>query len=300
MPDIDISNPGASQTALEAALRVRVFGGAVTPSDLGRSLAGAVDAQTARNALGLGSGSTMDVGTTGKALAGAADVVSALAALGPVFGGAAPLPAAAGVGMANGNFNTITVPGLYSISGTWANGPTGASNAAYTGVLEVRANAAGTVYQQTLYLNTGAVHQRFGASGPAFQGWYRQDVSRQYSEEFVVASSGVYSKAFPATGNTFGMGLLAAHVVSNPSVLFAYRIGPTSAGVAILAQTGTPVAQALGSSTTLTGTTGASGVVSLAASTADAKLYIENRHTSALRYSLTLFNTNALGGAGDA
>lgn len=95
----------------------------------------------------------------------------ALGKLGPVFGGTAPEPASAGVGMANGDFDTVIFPGVYTIAGSWANGPSGTSASTYVGILEVQARSYNNLYVQILRLSNGVVHKRYGGSGPAWNAW---------------------------------------------------------------------------------------------------------------------------------
>ncbi len=73
---------------------------------------------------------TNDAGATGLNILSkntVLDLLNGTGTLGPTFGGSAPAPSEAGVGMVDGNFNTITVPGVYTIAGTWTNGPSGAA-----------------------------------------------------------------------------------------------------------------------------------------------------------------------------
>jgi hypothetical protein len=85
--------------------------------------------------------------------------------LGPVFGGPAPTPSAAEVGLVDGDFNTIIVPGIYTISGSWINGPNGA--ASYTGVLEVQARSFNNGFWQILRVGTDTRRRYTNSSGGA-------------------------------------------------------------------------------------------------------------------------------------
>lgn len=109
-------------------------------------------------------------GTTGY-LTKALTTLEALANLGPVLGGVAPEPAAAGVGMSNGDFDTVIFPGVYTLAGQWANGPNGAAASGYVGILEVQARSYNNLYVQIVRLNNGVVHKRYGGSGPAWNAW---------------------------------------------------------------------------------------------------------------------------------
>jgi hypothetical protein len=76
-----------------------------------------------------------DLEAKGRDIIAATNTLHLLGKLGPVLGGGAPTPAAAGVGLADGDFNTVAVGGVYNITGTWANGPNG--NGGYAGFLTV-------------------------------------------------------------------------------------------------------------------------------------------------------------------
>jgi hypothetical protein len=90
--------------------------------------------------------------------------------LGPVFGGPPAEPSNAGVGLADGDFNTINYAGLYTIAGSWANGPNGAGAATYTGILEVRTRRYANFYVQYIYLGS-AVYRRFTTTAGGLSGW---------------------------------------------------------------------------------------------------------------------------------
>lgn len=84
---------------------------------------------------GAGAAALANLTEKGRDIIGASNTLSLLGKLGPALGGVAPVPNAAGVGLVDGDFNTVTVGGVYNISGTWANGPNG--NGSYAGFLTV-------------------------------------------------------------------------------------------------------------------------------------------------------------------
>ncbi|OJF97563.1 gp53-like domain-containing protein [Pararhizobium antarcticum] len=115
---------------------------------------------------GAGASALADFKLKGRDIVNTADMAALLAKLGPVFGGPAPQPVNAEVGMTDGNFDGINVGGVYSITGTWSNGYAGASGSAYTGMLVVYARSFSNHYVQVYYRNNGDVWMRFtGASG---------------------------------------------------------------------------------------------------------------------------------------
>ncbi|MDX0973526.1 phage tail protein [Sinorhizobium medicae] len=95
-----------------------------------------------------------DLKAKGRDIIAAVDTLGLLEKLGPVLGGPAPVPSAAGVGLSDGDFNTIVVEGVYTIAGTWSNSPTGTT--AQTAVLEVKGRAFDNLCVQTLSYNTGS------------------------------------------------------------------------------------------------------------------------------------------------
>lgn len=97
------------------------------------------------------------------------NLAAALVTLGPVFGGTAPLPSAAGVGLADGDFNTIVVAGVYNIAGTWNNTPSGDA-VSIAGTLEVVARAT-AYFTQILRMTNGRVYRRRGTSTTSWAAW---------------------------------------------------------------------------------------------------------------------------------
>ncbi|WP_234844803.1 pyocin knob domain-containing protein, partial [Sinorhizobium meliloti] len=123
---------------------------------------------------GANSGALADIKAKGRDIIAAADMVGLLGKLGPVFGGTPPSPTGAGVGLSDGDFNTIMVPGVYSIAGTWSNGPAayGASNI-WTAILVMHGRNANNLMYQTLYHSSRGVWWRYStdATGATWQPW---------------------------------------------------------------------------------------------------------------------------------
>lgn len=123
---------------------------------------------------GAGTAALADLKAKGRDIIAAADMVGLLGKLGPVFGGTPPSPTGAGVGLSDGDFNTIMVPGVYSIAGTWSNGPAayGASNI-WTAILVMHGRNANNLMYQTLYHSSRGVWWRYStdATGATWQPW---------------------------------------------------------------------------------------------------------------------------------
>lgn len=97
-----------------------------------------------------------DIKAKGRDVLAADSMLSLLAKLGPVNGGnPSPTPAGAGVGLTDGDFNSITLPGVYTIGGQWANGFGGAAPTSYTGILIVYARFS-QVFQEIWMATTGS------------------------------------------------------------------------------------------------------------------------------------------------
>ncbi|MFN3440838.1 MAG: pyocin knob domain-containing protein [Rhizobium rosettiformans] len=221
---------------------------------------------------------------TGSALGGSvkADFREATGAL---FGGPSPEPAGAGVGMSNGDFNTVIIPGVYTIAGTWINGPPGTSGVA---ILDVRIRRYNNCYVQTLYTNDGQVWMRHtGSSGAASWTlpWYRTDLARQPHEYVLLSNDAVYSRAF--TGNCIGWGMLTSQVAGGRAALFQFRAIST-ARVDILASINGTVTGISGNQT-LVGTTGAAGAITIAAN--GNTIFFENRTGSNQQFVISLFGS---------
>lgn len=118
-----------------------------------------------------------DFAAKGRDIAAATDMAALLAKLGPVMGGPAPVPSAAGLSLSDGNFNNIAIAGVYTTTGSWSNGPLG--TATHTGILEVfTRGAAGSHFVQKWYKSTGEVYMRvtdtaLAATWP--NAWFRID-----------------------------------------------------------------------------------------------------------------------------
>lgn len=110
-------------------------------------------------------------GVTGKLLR-AATIKEALDAfrLGPVFGGPPPEPSGAGVGLTSGDFDTINYAGIYTVAGTWTNGPNGSAGSAYAAILEVRTRRFTNFYVQYFYQGD-TVFRRWTSTAGGLSGW---------------------------------------------------------------------------------------------------------------------------------
>ncbi|WP_421445413.1 pyocin knob domain-containing protein [Agrobacterium tumefaciens] len=148
----------------------------------------------------------------------------ALAALGPVFGGVPPVPSAAGVGMSDGDFNTLTFGGLYTATGSWANGPLG-NPATHAGTVEVyQRYLTGIVQVFRNFVSTarGVTYKRNGFRGTSSDPWVwdawiaEGDVSGPASsvDNGLAVYSGTTGKVLKAAPNSIVTNALLSNVAT--------------------------------------------------------------------------------------
>ncbi|MDX0597820.1 phage tail protein [Sinorhizobium medicae] len=113
---------------------------------------------------GANSGALADIKAKGRDLLSSTTVLDALLKLGPVWGGSVRSPANSDVGLVDGDLNTITVAGVYTLSGNWANTYAGAVSAATTGTLVVLQRSANAVFQY-FYRDNNQVFRRNTVNG---------------------------------------------------------------------------------------------------------------------------------------
>ncbi len=114
---------------------------------------------------GAGTMDMADFKAKGRDIVQSSTTATLLARLGPTASRVSPFPSDADVGMVDGDFNTVTYPGLYTISGSWANGPPVYGDPATftTATLEVIVRASGNSYWQ-YFRNGQSVFRRFATS----------------------------------------------------------------------------------------------------------------------------------------
>ncbi|MDX0425135.1 pyocin knob domain-containing protein [Sinorhizobium medicae] len=113
---------------------------------------------------GANSGALADIEAKGRDLLSSTTVLDALLKLGPVWGGSVRSPANSDVGLVDGDLNTITVAGVYTLSGNWANTYAGAASVATTGTLVVLQRSSNAVFQY-FYRDNNQVFRRNTVNG---------------------------------------------------------------------------------------------------------------------------------------
>ncbi|WP_024312136.1 pyocin knob domain-containing protein [Sinorhizobium medicae] len=113
---------------------------------------------------GANSGALADIKAKGRDLLSSTGVLDALLKLGPVWGGSVRSPANSDVGLVDGDLNTITIAGVYTLSGNWANTYAGAASVATTGTLVVLQRSANAVFQY-FYRDNNQVFRRNTVNG---------------------------------------------------------------------------------------------------------------------------------------
>ncbi|MDX0414631.1 phage tail protein [Sinorhizobium medicae] len=113
---------------------------------------------------GANSGALADIKAKGRDLLSSTGVLDALLKLGPVWGGSVRSPANSDVGLVDGDLNTITIAGVYTLSGNWANTYAGAASVATTGTLVVLQRSSNAVFQY-FYRDNNQVFRRNTVNG---------------------------------------------------------------------------------------------------------------------------------------
>nr|WP_234835915.1 pyocin knob domain-containing protein [Sinorhizobium meliloti] len=113
---------------------------------------------------GAGVAALADLKAKGRDIIAAADTLGLLGKLGPVWGGSVRSPANSDVGLVDGDLNTITVAGVYTLSGNWANTYAGAASTATTGTLVVLQRSSNAVFQY-FYRDNNQVFRRNTVNG---------------------------------------------------------------------------------------------------------------------------------------
>ncbi|ASP98496.1 phage tail protein [Sinorhizobium meliloti] len=113
---------------------------------------------------GANSAALADIKAKGRDLLSSTGVLDALLKLGPVWGGSVRSPANSDVGLIDGDLNTITIAGVYTLSGNWANTYAGAASAATTGTLVVLQRSTNAVFQY-FYRDNNQVFRRNTVNG---------------------------------------------------------------------------------------------------------------------------------------
>ncbi|WP_245449309.1 phage tail protein [Ensifer sp. NM-2] len=98
---------------------------------------------------GAGTAALSDIKAKGRDILAATTTLALLSKLGPVSGGrAAPAPSGADVGLADGDFDQMAIPGEFSINGNRSNGYLGAASASYGGILRVGLRNNGQLFHE--------------------------------------------------------------------------------------------------------------------------------------------------------
>ncbi|QND32178.1 phage tail protein [Sinorhizobium meliloti] len=113
---------------------------------------------------GANSAALADIKAKGRDLLSSTGVLDALLKLGPVWGGSVRSPANSDVGLVDGDLNTITIAGVYTLSGNWANTYAGAASAATTGTLVVLQRSTNAAFQY-FYRDNNQVFRRNTVNG---------------------------------------------------------------------------------------------------------------------------------------
>ena len=155
---------------------------------------------------GAGTMALADFRAKGRDIVQSSTTAALLARLGPIWGGASPVPSDADVSMVDGDFNTINAPGVYTIGGSWSNGPTSAGATTYTGILEVLKRAGNDGYTQIMRSTTsGSAWKRYTSASNAStwpNAWFRIEhlMVGTASQSGGVATGSIFDRAVNGSG----------------------------------------------------------------------------------------------------
>ncbi|RVJ68184.1 tail fiber domain-containing protein [Sinorhizobium medicae] len=143
---------------------------------------------------------TNDAGARGLAILAAATGDDMINAVETLFGGRAPAPENSGLGLTAGDFNTLVKPGVFTIAGSYTNGPNGASSSSYTGLVAIHRRVFNNSSYQMCFLNNSIWVRSQGTSG-TWLTWERityasesalLGVANTFTETVTLNKSGAY------------------------------------------------------------------------------------------------------------
>lgn len=152
---------------------------------------------------GAGAAVLTDIKAKGRDVLAADTMLSLLGKLGPVNGGvASPVPSNADVGLLDGNFDAMRVPGTYNITGDWVNGFSGPAAATYAGWLHVFSRGS-QVYQEFVQASnlTPTRWTRFTASTNSWPNAWRDITPLAFASTAEIANANLPGRlrSVPAT-----------------------------------------------------------------------------------------------------
>ncbi|WP_322883028.1 pyocin knob domain-containing S74 family peptidase [Sinorhizobium medicae] len=166
---------------------------------------------------------TNDAGARGLAILAAATGDDMINAAETLFGGRAPVPSSAGLGLTDGDFDTLVKPGVFTIAGSFANGPSGAAPSTYTGLIAIHRRVFNNSTYQMLFLNN-SIWVRAQNTTPTWLSWERLSLA---SESALLA----VQNTFAATQSINAGGSYVQWALTRSGVVGSYEAGTNLIGI---------------------------------------------------------------------
>ncbi|MDE4595902.1 pyocin knob domain-containing S74 family peptidase [Sinorhizobium meliloti] len=166
---------------------------------------------------------TNDAGARGLAILAAATGDDMINAAETLFGGRAPVPSSAGLGLTDGDFDTLVKPGVFTIAGSFANGPSGAAPSTYTGLVAIHRRVFNNSTYQMLFLNN-SIWVRAQNTTPTWLSWERLSLA---SESALLA----VQNTFAATQSINAGGSYVQWALTRNGVVGSYEAGTNFVGI---------------------------------------------------------------------
>ncbi|WP_322883185.1 pyocin knob domain-containing S74 family peptidase [Sinorhizobium medicae] len=166
---------------------------------------------------------TNDAGARGLAILAAATGDDMINAAETLFGGRAPVPSSAGLGLTDGDFDTLVKPGVFTIAGAFANGPSGAAPSTYTGLIAIHRRVFNNSTYQMLFLNN-SIWVRAQNTTPTWLSWERLSLA---SESALLA----VQNTFAATQSINAGGSYVQWALTRSGVVGSYEAGTNFIGI---------------------------------------------------------------------
>ncbi|WQO67431.1 pyocin knob domain-containing S74 family peptidase [Sinorhizobium medicae] len=166
---------------------------------------------------------TNDAGARGLAILAAATGDDMINAAETLFGGRAPVPSSAGLGLTDGDFDTLVKPGVFTIAGAFANGPSGAPPSTYTGLVAIHRRVFNNSTYQMLFLNN-SIWVRAQNTAPTWLSWERLSLA---SESALLA----VQNTFAATQSINAGGSYVQWALTRSGVVGSYEAGTNFVGI---------------------------------------------------------------------
>ncbi|MDX0158977.1 tail fiber domain-containing protein [Sinorhizobium meliloti] len=166
---------------------------------------------------------TNDAGARGLSILAAATGDDMINAVETLFGGRAPSPENSGLGLTAGDFNTLVKPGVFTLAGSYTNGPSGAAASSYTGLVAIHRRVFNNSTYQMVFLNNSIWVRSQNTSG-TWLTWERIT----YASESALLSA---QNTFTATQALNAGGGYVQWALNRGTVVGSYEAGTNFVGI---------------------------------------------------------------------